>query len=98
MNNNNYAFKCKTPNKGQFEITQCWKNYTFSLHYGAVKMRYNICRIIPHTSDTNVDGIISEQFDDVTFEYTSSIILFIKNYIFKAWNKIFFWMRTVTLP
>ena len=59
MINNNYAFKCETRNKGPFEIKQCWSNDTFSLQYGAVKNRYNIRRIIPYTSDTNIEIIIS---------------------------------------
>ena len=71
MINNTYDFRYETPNKGPFEITQFWANDTFYLQCGKIKIRYNIHRIIPYTSDTNVDGIISEKCNDVIFKYTS---------------------------
>ena len=60
MLNNNAAFKYYTPYKGSFEITQCWINYTVTLHCGTIQMRYNICHIKACTSDTNFEDIISE--------------------------------------
>ena len=47
-------------------ITQCWTNGTVTLQCGAIKIRYNILRINPYTSDTNVEDINPENiYDDV---------------------------------
>ena len=56
---NNTAFKYEIPYNGPFEITQCWTNGTVALQCGATKIRYNICHIKSHTSDTNVEDINS---------------------------------------
>ena len=40
-----------------FVITQCWTNGTVALQCGPIKIRHNICRIKPHTSDTNFEDI-----------------------------------------
>ena len=57
MLNNNFAFKYETPYTGPFYITLCCTNGTVALQCGAVKVRYNICRIKLYTSDTNVEDI-----------------------------------------
>ena len=57
MLNNHAAYKDETQYKVQFLMTQCWTNGTVTLQCGANKIRYNICRIKPHTSDTNVEDI-----------------------------------------
>ena len=53
----NTAFKYETPYKRPFEITQCCTNGTVTLHCGAIKIRYNIHHIKPHTYDTNIEDI-----------------------------------------
>ena len=54
MLDNNSACKYETPYKVPFFITQCWTNGMVTLRCGAIKIGYNICRIKPNTSDTNV--------------------------------------------
>ena len=54
---NDTDFRYETPYIRQFEITQCWTNGTVTLQCGATAIGYNICRIKPHTSDTNVEDI-----------------------------------------
>ena len=43
--------------KAHFEITQCWTNETATLWCGATILGYDIHRINPLTSDTNVKYI-----------------------------------------
>ena len=45
------------PYKGSFLIIQCRTNGVVSLHCGVIQNRYNIHRIKPYTSDTNVGDI-----------------------------------------
>ena len=63
MLNNHAAYKHETPYKGPFVIKQCWTNGTVTVQCGAIKIRYNICRINPYTSDTNVEDINPENDD-----------------------------------
>ena len=66
MINNHAAYKYETPYKGPFVITQCWTNGTVTLQYGPTKIRYNIGRNNPYTSDTNNEDITPENmYDDV---------------------------------
>ena len=57
MLDNHSGYGYETPYKGPFLITQCCTNDMVTLQYGATKIRYNTCRIKPHTSDTNVEDI-----------------------------------------
>ena len=57
MLDNNDAFKYELEYKGTFEITRCWTNGVVTLYCGEIKIRYNIRRIEPYTSDTNVEYI-----------------------------------------
>ena len=54
MLDNHAAYKYETPYKVPFVITHCWTNGTVTLQWGAIKIGYNICRINPHTYDTNL--------------------------------------------
>ena len=56
---NHAAYKYETPYKGPFVTTQCWTAGTFILQCVETKIRYNICRIKLHTSDTNIEDIKS---------------------------------------
>ena len=55
MIDNHAAYKYETPYKGSFVIMKCCTHGTVALQCFAIKIRYNICPIKPHTSDTNVD-------------------------------------------
>ena len=57
MLNNHAEYKYETTYKGPFMITQCYTNGEFVLHYGVKKIRYNIRRIKPYTSDANIKDI-----------------------------------------
>ena len=57
MLDNNFAYKYETPYNIPFVITQCWTNGTIKLQCGATKIKYNIHRIKPHTSDTKMKDI-----------------------------------------
>ena len=51
---------------GPFAITRCFTNGMVNLQYGPKKIRYNIRRINPYKSDTNVEDIKPENmYDDV---------------------------------
>ena len=64
--NNNNTFKYQTPYKGTFEINQCWSNGAVTLQCDATKIWYNISRIKPYKSDTNVEDIVAKNmYDDV---------------------------------
>ena len=43
--------------KGLFVIKRCFTNGTVNLQYGPTEIRYNIHRIKPYKSDTNVKHI-----------------------------------------
>ena len=49
---------------GQLGIMQCWNNDTANLQYGATKIGYNIRRIKPYKSDTNIEDFTAENFSD----------------------------------
>ena len=57
MLDNNAALKYDTPYNIPFDTTQCWTNVMVILQYGVTKIRYNIHRIKPYTSNTNVEDI-----------------------------------------
>ena len=57
MFTNNATYKYETPYNGPFEIIQCCTNGTVTLQCGEIKIRHNISRINPYTSDTNVEDI-----------------------------------------
>ena len=57
MLDNHAAYKYETPYKGPFVITQCLTNGPVTLKCSGTKNGYNICRIKPHTSDTNIEDI-----------------------------------------
>ena len=57
MLDDNAAFKYETPHEIPIEIIQCCTNGIVVLKYGATKIRYNICRIKPNTSDTDIEYI-----------------------------------------
>ena len=63
MPNNHAAYRYEITYKGPFVITQCWTSGTVTLKYGATKIRHNIRRIKPYTSDTNVEDIKAETND-----------------------------------
>ena len=54
---NHDAYKYGTPYKSPFVITRCFTNGTVNLKYGPIKIKYNIHRIKPYKSDTNVEYI-----------------------------------------
>ena len=60
MITNNSAFKCETSYNLRFDVTQCWTNGTVALRCVERKIRYKISFIKLYTSDTNTEGIISE--------------------------------------
>ena len=60
MLDNRAAQKNEKPYKVPFVITQCYTNGTVTLQCVAIKIRYHILRIKPHTYDANVEDIISE--------------------------------------
>ena len=62
MLNNNTAYKYEMPYKGPFLINQCCTNGTVTLQCGTIKGRYNIRRIKPNASDTNVEDINHEKY------------------------------------
>ena len=77
---NRGAFKCI------IHIPEAW---AFGNWVERKKIRYNIRRIKPYgyISDTNVEDIIAENWcDDVTFDITSYILLFIS---IKACNRVY---------
>ena len=60
MLNNSTLYKYENPYKGPSLITRCFTNGTVDLQYGTIKIRYNIHRIKPYKSDTNVEDIKPE--------------------------------------
>ena len=57
MLDNHAANRYETTYKVPFVITQYWNNGTVTIQRGAIKNRYYIRHIKPHTSDTNVEDI-----------------------------------------
>ena len=43
-------------------MTQCWNDVSVTLKYVLKKIRHNIRRINPYTSDTNVENINIEKY------------------------------------
>ena len=60
MINNHATYKCETPNKSPFVITQCWTNGTVTFQCGEITIRYKICRIKIYTFDINIEDINPE--------------------------------------
>ena len=56
---NHSVYKYEIPYKRLFVTTHCWNNGMVTLQCGETKIRYNILRIKPHISDTNVEDIYS---------------------------------------
>ena len=66
MLNNHTAYKYETPYKVIFVITRCFTNGTVNLYYGPTEIKYNISRIKPYKTDTNVEDINPKNMcDDV---------------------------------
>ena len=66
MLDNHTAYKYIIRYKGPFVITQCYTNGTVNLKCGALQIKYNIRRIKPYISDTNVEDIsLKNMSDDV---------------------------------
>ena len=66
MLNNQTAYKYEIPYKGPFVITRCFTNGMVNLQYGPTTIRYNIRRIDPHKSVTNVEDINPKnRYDEV---------------------------------
>ena len=57
------AHKYETSYKSPFVITQLWTNGAFTLQCGGMKIRHNVHRVKPHTSNTNVEYINSKTND-----------------------------------
>ena len=57
MLTNNNSYKYETPYNRPFFIMRCWINDMITLQYDLIKIRQNICRIKPHTSNTNIEDI-----------------------------------------
>ena len=84
MLNNRVAYKYEIMYKVPFGITHWWTNWTVTLQYGSIKIRYNICCIKPYKSDTNVEDMnIENMHDDFNIWFTSYIIM----YYIKSWKK-----------
>ena len=49
---------------GPFVITKYFSNGMANLQCGAIKIKYNICRINPYKSDTKVEDISSKNMSD----------------------------------
>ena len=64
MLNNHAAYKYEIPYKVTFVITQCWTNGTVTLQYGLKTIWYNIHKINPYTSDTNIEDITPKNMYD----------------------------------
>ena len=70
------------PYTGPFVITRCWTNDTVLLQIGATEIRYNILRIKPYKSDTQVEDFSSKNMlDGVSIKFP--VIYFCLN--IKAW-------------
>ena len=64
MLNNHSEYRYETPYKGTFVITHWFINGKVNLQYVPTKIRYNIRRIKPYTSDTNIEDISSKNMSD----------------------------------
>ena len=78
------SYRYDIPYNGPFVITQCFTNGTVNLKCGALKNRYNICRIKPYKPDTKVEYSNSINMYDAVNIWINSYILL--SY-FKAWKK-----------
>ena len=54
MLNDHASYRYETAYKGPFMITHCWTSGTVTLKCGVIKIKHNIRRIKPYTSDTNI--------------------------------------------
>ena len=58
-------------------ITRCVTNVTVNLKYGVIKSTYNIYRIKPYKSDTNVEDINPKNMcDNVNILISSNILMY----------------------
>ena len=55
MLTNHTSYKCKTPYKGPFLITQYVTNGTVNLQCGAIRINHNIRQIKPYKLDNKVE-------------------------------------------
>ena len=87
MINNHAEYKCETPYKVPFFITQFCTNGTVTLQCGAIKIRCNIRRIKPHTFDTSIEYInlknndLQRHIRKVLVIYFCIILNLVKKYI-----------------
>ena len=64
------------PYTSPFVITRCFTNDKVNLQCGEIQITYNIRRIMPYKSDTNVEDINPENMpDNVNILLTSYIIM-----------------------
>ena len=92
--NNHASYKYEIPYMGQLGIMQCWNNDTANLQYGATKIGYNIRRIKPYKSDTNIEDFTAENFSD-DVKIWSPVMYFC--IILNLWHKVYSFIRTGTL-
>ena len=64
MLTNHNEYKCETPYKGPFVITQCLNNVTVNLQYGSTKIRLNIRRIKQYKLENKVEHFNSINVSD----------------------------------
>ena len=58
------AYKYETPHKGPFVKIKCFTNGTVTLQYSTTQITYNIRRIKPYISDTEVEDSNSINMSD----------------------------------
>ena len=85
MLDNHSAYKYETPYNSPFLMTQCWANGTATSQCYATKIRHNICRIKPYTSDTNIEDINLETND--WWRYISKVLVICSCIILKLGTK-----------
>ena len=84
MLTNNSEYNDETPYNGPFLITQYWTSITATLQYGETKIRYNIRRIKPYTSDNTLNILtLRDMYGNVQYMTTSYILL----YYIQSWKQ-----------
>ena len=94
MLTNNTEYKYETLYTMPFFITQCWNNGTVTLQCISATIVYNIHRIKPYTSDTNVKDIAPEICMMTVNILSQDLYLYI---ILKFENKVYNRMSTKTM-
>ena len=89
MLNNIAAYKYETPYRGPFVIPWFFTNGTVNLQQGATKFRYNIRRIKPYKSNTNVEDIKPENTDEDVNVLSPVIYFYV---ILNIGHKIYNWI------